>query len=104
MISYPTFILNGSLSKQQKDFFEKNGFIHFKNFIKPETVDLIIRASEEVQQNWLNQDLKNTEQTLTEQKLFSGLPLSINTILFFLNFYQIQDLIICWNWPEKTPG
>ncbi len=69
--SYPTFILNGSLTETQKDFFEKNGFIHFKNFIRPETVDLLIKASLEVQQKWVDQDLKKV----------NGVPIKYGTDL-----------------------
>ena len=50
---YQKYTLGGVITSEQHDFFNKNGFIHFKNFIKPETVADIIRASEQVQQNWI---------------------------------------------------
>ncbi len=50
---YQKFTLGEVITAQQQDFFTKNGFIHFKNFIKPETVNDIIRASEQVQQHWI---------------------------------------------------
>lgn len=51
--SYPQFKLSEVLTAEQKNFFERNGYIHFKNFIKPETVDLLVRASKEVEAYWL---------------------------------------------------
>ena len=50
---YPKHTLGPVITSGQRDFFNKKGFIHFKNFIKPETVADIIRASEQVQQNWI---------------------------------------------------
>lgn len=54
--SYIKFILGNKLTAEQKDFFNRNGFIHFKNFIKPETVKDVIEASLKVQQQWLTND------------------------------------------------
>lgn len=56
--TYPKFTLGETLSYDQKEFFNIHGFIHFKNFISPETVQSIIRASLEVQQDWLENDVK----------------------------------------------
>lgn len=50
---YKKFSLGEIITKEQQDFFDEYGFIHFKNFIEPETVRLIINASEEVQKEWL---------------------------------------------------
>jgi phytanoyl-CoA hydroxylase len=50
---YQKYTLGPVITSEQRNFFNKNGFIHFKNFIKPETVADIIRASEQVQQNWI---------------------------------------------------
>jgi len=52
-LSYQKFALGEVITSEQRAFFNENGFIHFKNFIKPETVNDIVRASEQVQQNWL---------------------------------------------------
>jgi len=52
-LSYQKFALGEVITGEQRAFFNENGFIHFKNFIKPETVNDIIGASEQVQQNWL---------------------------------------------------
>jgi len=51
--SYPTFTLSDQLTADQKEFFHTHGFIHFKNFIKSETVSNIIDASKQVEQNWI---------------------------------------------------
>lgn len=56
--SYPTFTLSDKLTQEQLDFFHQHGFIHFKNFIKSETVSSIIDASKEVQEKWVKQDIK----------------------------------------------
>ncbi|EHQ28655.1 phytanoyl-CoA dioxygenase family protein [Mucilaginibacter paludis] len=50
---YQKFTLGSSITPEQQFFFNRNGFIHFKDFIKPETVSDIIAASEQVQKNWL---------------------------------------------------
>ncbi|RKR85128.1 ectoine hydroxylase-related dioxygenase (phytanoyl-CoA dioxygenase family) [Mucilaginibacter gracilis] len=51
--AYQKFTLGSVLTEEQQHFFNRNGFIHFKDFIKPETVNDIIKASEEVQKNWI---------------------------------------------------
>lgn len=55
---YPRFVLGDVITNEQKSFFEQNGFIHFKNFIRPETVTAIITASEQVQQKWLANNIE----------------------------------------------
>lgn len=56
--SYKTFTLANQLTDEQINFFNHHGFIHFKNFITPETVSSIIDASKEVQQKWIDNDLQ----------------------------------------------
>jgi ectoine hydroxylase-related dioxygenase (phytanoyl-CoA dioxygenase family) len=56
--SYKTFTLTNQLTDEQINFFNQHGFIHFKNFINPETVSSIIDASNEVQQKWIDNDLQ----------------------------------------------
>jgi phytanoyl-CoA hydroxylase len=51
--SYPKFTLGDIITAEQYEFFNKNGFIHFKNFIKKETVNDTIQASEHVQKDWI---------------------------------------------------
>jgi len=50
---YQKFTLGSTITTAQREFFNQHGFIHFKNFIKPETVNDMIRASEQVQQKWV---------------------------------------------------
>lgn len=52
--SYPKFTLGNKITAEQQDFFDQHGFIHFSNFIKKETIDDIIRASGEVQKDWID--------------------------------------------------
>jgi phytanoyl-CoA hydroxylase len=54
---YKKFMLGETISPEQRQFFDAYGFIHFKNFIKPETVDLLIRSSVEVQKNWIEKNM-----------------------------------------------
>jgi len=56
--SYPTFTLTDKLTFEQLDFFNKHGFIHFRNFIEQETVASIISASKQVETDWINRDIK----------------------------------------------
>jgi phytanoyl-CoA hydroxylase len=56
--NYPKFELTDKLTDEQVSFFEKNGFLHFTNFITKETVDEIIRASEEVQKKWIENNIQ----------------------------------------------
>lgn len=56
--SYAVFTLGERLTAEQRDFFEEYGFLHFKNFIDKETVEKIIRASEEVERQWIEDDVK----------------------------------------------
>lgn len=56
--TYPRFSLSTELTTEQVEFFEKNGFLHFDNFINQETVQTLIRESQEVQKQWLEQDVK----------------------------------------------
>ncbi len=53
LTSYQKFTLGSTITPEQHNFFNTYGFIHFTNFIKPETVTDIIQASERVQQNWI---------------------------------------------------
>jgi ectoine hydroxylase-related dioxygenase (phytanoyl-CoA dioxygenase family) len=66
---YPEFTLGPSLSKEQKDFFEQNGFIHFKNFIPKETVNELLRETEKIQDEWVSQGYK----------MINGVPIKYGT-------------------------
>ncbi|MCX8490275.1 MAG: phytanoyl-CoA dioxygenase family protein [Cyclobacteriaceae bacterium] len=66
---YPEFTLGESLTKEQIDFFEKNGFIHFKNFISKEMVDILLRDAEKIQDEWVSQGYK----------MINGVPIKYGT-------------------------
>ncbi len=66
---YPEFTLGESLAKEQIDFFEKNGFIHFKNFISKEMVDILLRDAEKIQDEWVSQGYK----------MINGVPIKYGT-------------------------
>ena len=56
--SYQRFSLGAEITDEQQAFFNRNGFIHFSSFIKPETVSDIIRASKQVEKTWLNNKIE----------------------------------------------
>jgi len=58
MSSYKKFTFNGALTAEQIDFFEKNGFIHFEQFERSETVQEIIDSTEQVQKRWIANDVQ----------------------------------------------
>lgn len=53
--TYPKFILADRLTLEQRTFFRTHGFIHFKQFIELTTVEALVTASIEVQQQWIDQ-------------------------------------------------
>lgn len=55
---YPFYTLSDRLSQEQIDFFDEYGFIHFRNFINQDTVQMLINASEDVQRQFIEQDIK----------------------------------------------
>jgi ectoine hydroxylase-related dioxygenase (phytanoyl-CoA dioxygenase family) len=57
--NYPLFKLGEILTQDQKDFFEKYGFLHFKNFINKQAVDRIIQESQKIQDQWIREDVKS---------------------------------------------
>ncbi len=61
-INYQRFSLGAEITDEQHSFFNRNGFIHFKNFIEPETVNDIIRASKQVEQNWIQNQFEKVFQ------------------------------------------
>lgn len=68
---YKRFTLGDSLTSEQKNFFETFGFIHFANFINPETVQAIIHASREVQDRWIREGIEK----------INGVPIKYGTDL-----------------------
>jgi ectoine hydroxylase-related dioxygenase (phytanoyl-CoA dioxygenase family) len=54
---YKKFRIGDTITKEQKEFFNEFGFIHFENFIPAHAVETIIQASLEVQQKWVSQGI-----------------------------------------------
>lgn len=54
MKAYPKFKLEEKLTPEQIEFYNENGFIHFEDFIKPETVETVIKASQQVERKWID--------------------------------------------------
>ena len=67
--AYPLFTLGDQLSAEQLEFFEKNGFIHFKNFIANEKVKQLLDESVKVQDQWIREDVKSV----------NGVPIKFGT-------------------------
>src|SRR6476620_9483636 len=55
---YPKFTLGEKLTDEQKKFFDKNGFIHFRGVITQDDVKAIISSTEELQKNWISKGIK----------------------------------------------
>jgi ectoine hydroxylase-related dioxygenase (phytanoyl-CoA dioxygenase family) len=53
-----SFKFGDSLTEEQKIFFDKNGFLHFRNFISMENVALFIREIERIQKERLEKNLE----------------------------------------------
>ena len=56
--SYTSFTFNEQLTAGQRAFFDKNGFIHFKRFIQPETIQLFIREIQRIEQDWIVRNIE----------------------------------------------
>ena len=67
--AYPVFHLQERLTDEQKKFFEKNGFIHFKCFIPKEKVSDLLREAESIQNDWVSKGYK----------MINGVPIKYGT-------------------------
>jgi ectoine hydroxylase-related dioxygenase (phytanoyl-CoA dioxygenase family) len=56
-MNYTQFELGGKLTSEQLDFFDRYGYLHFKNFIKPETVRHFIQESETIQERLIHENI-----------------------------------------------
>lgn len=54
-LTCPRFTLSEKLTAIQQDFFKKNGFILFKNFINSEKVDLFLSEINRIEEQWLRE-------------------------------------------------
>ncbi|SDY17502.1 phytanoyl-CoA dioxygenase family protein [Hymenobacter psychrophilus] len=57
-VPYPRFTLADRLTPEQLAFFHEHGFLHFRGFATADTVAALLRASEQVQQRWLADEVK----------------------------------------------
>jgi hypothetical protein len=53
-----SFEFSGELTAAQLDSFEKKGFLHFRNFISPETVALFKSEMRSIEQKWMDEGLE----------------------------------------------
>jgi len=67
--AYPVFQLGEKLTEEQKKFFDKNGFIHFKNFIPKEKVADLLLEAEAIQNEWVSKGFK----------MINGVPIKYGT-------------------------
>ena len=58
MSLYKKFTFGKHLTKEQVDFFNNYGFLHFENFASRAVVDEIIYSTEQVQSEWIRQDVQ----------------------------------------------
>ena len=68
---YPLFTLSEKITAEQKHFFDTYGFLHFRQFITPETVKTILTEAERVQANWIENNVK----------MVNGVPIKYGTDL-----------------------
>lgn len=57
-LQVPNYSLDGKLSQEQLDFFDKYGLIVFRNFISREMVDLYISEIQRLEREWLAQGIE----------------------------------------------
>lgn len=55
--SYKTFAPTGELTSEHINFFNKNGFIHFKNFISKDEVKNLWASINKIHQEWVQQGI-----------------------------------------------
>jgi len=56
--SFPTFDFSSPLTAEQVDFFEEFGFLHFRNFINPDTVALFKREMKAIEKKWIDRNVE----------------------------------------------
>ncbi len=55
VIENPVFTLSERLTEEQLAFFERHGFIHFKNFVNKETVQLFLQEIKRIESEWIEE-------------------------------------------------
>lgn len=54
-VHYKTFTFNGDLTQEQINFFNRNGFIHFKNFLAKDEVSSTWKSILSVHEQWISE-------------------------------------------------
>ena len=67
--TYPYFKLEDKLTPEQIEFFETYGFLHFKRFVDKSLIDEMLRESERIQKDWIQE----------ERKAVNGVPIKYGT-------------------------
>lgn len=62
-MAYLKFDFNGVITPEHQAFFDKYGFIHFRNFLTPQGVEEIIDAAEQVQSDWIAKGITKVNGT-----------------------------------------
>lgn len=57
-IQLKRFTLGYTLKKEQIDYYNHYGFLHFENFLSASDVDAIIASAEQVQKDWVDNNVK----------------------------------------------
>ncbi|MDB5228124.1 MAG: phytanoyl-CoA dioxygenase [Bacteroidota bacterium] len=57
-IELKKFTLGYALTKEQIEYYNTYGFIHFEDFLSEQQVDAIIHSAEKLQDEWISKDIK----------------------------------------------
>jgi ectoine hydroxylase-related dioxygenase (phytanoyl-CoA dioxygenase family) len=87
-----SFYFEGKITEEQLSFFQKNGFIHFKNFVSKEIVDGFVSEVEKVQQHLLTNKIARV----------NGIPLKFGHDVDGRSI--IQRIAFTSNYSEKLQG
>lgn len=99
----PAFRLDGQLTAPQKTFFQKNGYLHFKQFVDKSTVTQFVNEVNSVQQQLLQQNIQkvngiplkygnDVDGSVIIQRLAFASHYS-NTLSYFLKDTRLQTLL-----------
>ncbi len=93
--AYTKFTLGENLTEEQRDFFHTYGFIHFKDFFTQNTVNEIVKASEEVQQKWIETDVKKVNGVpIKYGKDLDGSPIVQRFAFINQHHYTLSGLLL----------
>ncbi len=58
-----TFTLGEQITDEQRAFFNEYGFLHFKNFLSKETVQLFLREAHRIEKEWIDKGIEKMNGT-----------------------------------------